>query len=207
MNDKFLGVQILPDQMQVVNPALVLFFIPFFDRVLYPYLSKMQFMENPLHRMAGGGLTAGMAFLCAGILELILQLNYPPLPGRHRAATNFINTLPCDIVIYSPFAPVLQLNSSGRFIFSDIVAHGSTLYNVTIKTESIFCGNIRLTKEVYPLKVLAVEYQVSKIDWCSSAFFAFLRGLTPNIYLQFAFAFKHNIEGLIIEISCRQTAY
>ncbi|KAI4472077.1 oligopeptide transporter-related [Holotrichia oblita] len=163
MNDKFLGIQILPDQMQVVNPALVLIFIPFFDKIVYPYLGKMQFLENPLHRMAVGGLIAGFAFLSAGILELILQLNYPPLPGRHKAATNFINTLPCDIVIHSPFAPVLTLNSSGRFVFGDIVAHGSTIYNVTITTDSNVCGSILLTKKGYALKVLAVEYQTDTI--------------------------------------------
>lgn len=160
MNDKFLGIQILPDQMQVVNPALVLIFIPFFDKIIYPYLGRMQFLENPLHRMAVGGLIAGFAFLSAGILELILQLNYPPLPGRHNAATNFINTLPCDIVIHSPFAPVLRLNSSARFVFGDIVAHGSTMYNVTITTDDKVCGCIPLTRHLYGLKVLAVECQV-----------------------------------------------
>ncbi|GJQ78758.1 hypothetical protein Trydic_g2792 [Trypoxylus dichotomus] len=146
MNDKFLGIQILPDQM-----------------ILYPYLGKMQFLENPLHRMAVGGIIAGLAFLSAGILELILQLNYPPLPGRHKAATNFINTLPCDVVVYSPFAPVLSLNSSGRHVFGDIVAHGSTIYNVTIDAESTTCGDIQLTKQVYELSVLAVESQTDSI--------------------------------------------
>ncbi|KAI4472049.1 oligopeptide transporter-related [Holotrichia oblita] len=99
-------------------------------------------------------------------------LLYTPLPlfwslfdqqGRHKAATNFINTLPCDIVIHSPFAPVLTLNSSGRFVFGDIIAHGSTIYNVTITTDSNICGSILLTKKGYALKVLAVEYQTDTI--------------------------------------------
>ena len=31
---------ILPDQMQVANPVLILLFIPLFDYVIYPMLSK-----------------------------------------------------------------------------------------------------------------------------------------------------------------------
>ena len=32
---------ILPDQMQVANPVLILLFIPLFDYVIYPMLSKL----------------------------------------------------------------------------------------------------------------------------------------------------------------------
>ena len=31
---------IKPDQMQLINPALVLFLIPLFDRVIYPAFAK-----------------------------------------------------------------------------------------------------------------------------------------------------------------------
>lgn len=163
MMDKFLGLQILPDQMQVINPALVLFLIPVFDRILYPCLIKHRLLENPLHRMAVGGIIAGLAFLTAGVVELILERNYPVFPGKHHAAINFVNSLPCDITIYSPFASRQHLNASERYVFSNIEAHGSTIYNVSIEADSKYCGNVEFTKDNYMLTVLAVEYQVRKL--------------------------------------------
>lgn len=82
--------------MQVVNPAIVLMLIPVFERGVYPYCAKLR---APLSRMTWGGLAAGAAFLASGLLELQLQRTYPHLPGRHRAAINVINTLPCDIIV------------------------------------------------------------------------------------------------------------
>ena len=41
MNGETFGLfTILPDQMQVANPVLILLFIPLFDYVVYPLLSK-----------------------------------------------------------------------------------------------------------------------------------------------------------------------
>ena len=43
MNGETFGLfTILPDQMQVANPVLILLFIPFFDYVVYPLLRKHQ---------------------------------------------------------------------------------------------------------------------------------------------------------------------
>ncbi|XP_071054843.1 peptide transporter family 1-like isoform X2 [Onthophagus taurus] len=163
MRDTFLGLQILPDQMQVVNPAFVLIFIPLFDRILYPYLEKMRFLENPLHRMAVGGLIAGVAFLSAGLLELFLQQDSPYQPGRHTSAINFINTLPCDITMDNPFGPPVQLNASDRYVFVNIPAEDKTEYNVTIETDNSQCGDIHFMKPKYVVKVVAVEYQTDTI--------------------------------------------
>ena len=41
MNGFTWGWQILPDQVQVINPVLILLFIPLFDKVLYPLLGKI----------------------------------------------------------------------------------------------------------------------------------------------------------------------
>lgn len=67
MDGNILGVQIVPDQMQVINPAMVLVLIPMFDKLLYPSCEKINFLKNSLHRMALGGMAAGLAFI-AGLL-------------------------------------------------------------------------------------------------------------------------------------------
>ena len=42
MNGYTFGFQILPDQMQVANPILILTLIPLFDYVIYPMLGPYQ---------------------------------------------------------------------------------------------------------------------------------------------------------------------
>lgn len=161
MDGNVLGLLIVPDQMQVINPAIVLVLIPLFDKVLYPLLTRMNILENPLHRMAIGGIVAGVAFLAAGILELVLEKTYPELPQQYHASLNFINTLPCDLMIYSPFGRVRQLNSTEYFKYRNIPAHNYTQYDITIKAPSV-CGNIRLARNEFRLKIHAVEYQVKE---------------------------------------------
>lgn len=63
-----------PDQMQVLNPLMVLFFIPLFDRVLYPALAKCHLLKKPLQRLTTGGVFAGISFVMSGIMELNLEV-------------------------------------------------------------------------------------------------------------------------------------
>ncbi|KAL3275458.1 hypothetical protein HHI36_020218 [Cryptolaemus montrouzieri] len=54
MNGKVFGMEIVPDQMQVVNPAMVLLMIPIFDTVFKPLFSSCPVLDNNLNRMAIG---------------------------------------------------------------------------------------------------------------------------------------------------------
>lgn len=69
---------IKPDQMQVVNPILVLLFIPVFDRIVYPLLGKCGLLKKPLQRLTVGLFFAGVSFVVSGVVELFLvvRLNY-----------------------------------------------------------------------------------------------------------------------------------
>ena len=40
LNGDTFGLIILPDQMQVANPILILLLIPLFDQVIYPLLGE-----------------------------------------------------------------------------------------------------------------------------------------------------------------------
>lgn len=160
MDGFFMGIQIVPDQMQVINPALVLFLIPFFDKCLYPMMQKRNFMTNQLHRMAVGGLIAGVAFLFAGVLELELEKNYPKLPGNYQASVNIINTTPCRIDIINPFRRRVALNASEMYTFQNIPAIKETEYNITVIAPSI-CGVYELPEKVFQMRILAVERQVN----------------------------------------------
>lgn len=65
---------IKPDQMQVINPFLILAFIPLFDSVLYPGLAKCHLLTRPLQRLSTGGLLAALAFVVSAIVETKLEV-------------------------------------------------------------------------------------------------------------------------------------
>lgn len=164
MDGIVLGTQIVPDQMQVINPALVLFLIPIFDRIFYPFLTKLHIMENPLHRMAIGGLVAGLAFLSAGILELILERSYPVLPDKNQASLNLINTLPCDLVLYNPFNVRQQMNSSELMRFKDVYAENFSDYKISIEAPKE-CDDFVLERPLLEERITAIEYQVGFLQF------------------------------------------
>lgn len=158
MDGNVFGVQIVPDQMQVVNPAMVLILIPFFDKIFNP----RQLLENPLHRMAVGGLIAGLAFLSAGFLEMILERTYPELPDKEQTFFNFINTLPCNVSVYNPFNGLQVVPSEGFYKFRDTDLVNSTKYNLEIKAPAR-CGIVELRQYKTTLVLNAIGGQVSVI--------------------------------------------
>ncbi|KAG0728410.1 Solute carrier family 15 member 1 [Chionoecetes opilio] len=88
-----------PDQMQVVNPLLILIMIPVFDRCVYPLLGRCNILKRQLPRMFTGGVLAGVAFLISGFLEMKLEKTYPVEISNGDTRVTFINTLPCQINI------------------------------------------------------------------------------------------------------------
>lgn len=143
------GVQILPDQMQVVNPAIVLVMIPVFERLVYPYCSFA--LGSPLRRMVAGGLMAGCAFLASGILELCLEKTYPLVPPKSQAAINVINTLPCRVRINNSLGskPPRIVEPEGVFIVDKILVKNFTTFHCSL--EAVEDGGTRKCGE-YELK-------------------------------------------------------
>ncbi|CAG9821729.1 unnamed protein product [Phaedon cochleariae] len=161
MDGNIMGTQITPDQMQVVNPAMVLIIIPLFDKI-YPCFSKFNILENSLHRMALGGIIAGTAFLAAGVLELTLEKTYPDLPSKHRAAVNLINTLPCSLKISCPLYGVQVINASEIFRFKDMVCQNYSMYKMVVEAPAK-CGDLHFNKNKLELDIVSIEYQIESV--------------------------------------------
>uniref|UniRef100_A0A663N5Y9 Solute carrier family 15 member 2 n=1 Tax=Athene cunicularia TaxID=194338 RepID=A0A663N5Y9_ATHCN len=78
MNADF-GIYVLqPDQMQFLNPLLILVFIPIFDLGLYPLINMCKFNFTPIRKMATGMILAGMAFGLAAVVEVKINENDMP---------------------------------------------------------------------------------------------------------------------------------
>lgn len=74
MNGKIWNYTIKPDQMQAVNPILIMIFIPLFDFVLYPALGKLGLVKTSLRRLFWGGIIAAVAFAMSAYVEYKVQV-------------------------------------------------------------------------------------------------------------------------------------
>ncbi|XP_043450233.1 solute carrier family 15 member 2 isoform X2 [Prionailurus bengalensis] len=87
-----LGIFVLqPDQMQVLNPLLVLIFIPLFDFVIYRLVSKCGINFSSLRKMAVGMILASLAFAVAAAVELKINRMTPPQPGPQEIFLQVLN--------------------------------------------------------------------------------------------------------------------
>ncbi|XP_026838256.1 peptide transporter family 1 isoform X3 [Drosophila erecta] len=108
------GYQIKPDQMQVVNPLLILGFLPLFDYIVYPILARCG-IRRPLQKLTIGLLLAALGFFLSAGLEMKMeQAAYTGTPTEHDMAhLRIFNGMPCRYEISSA---VVQKTETPRFI-------------------------------------------------------------------------------------------
>lgn len=68
MNCNFFGYEILPAQIQAVNPVLILLFIPIFSYLIYPMAAKVV-QVTPLRKVGVGLLLATLAFVVVALAQ------------------------------------------------------------------------------------------------------------------------------------------
>jgi len=93
---------IKPDQMQVVNPLMILILIPIFDRFIYPQFGKIGLFKKPIQRIFVGGILTGVAFYISGFLELALKETYGIVPKHHESHMHIQNSMDCLISVNIP---------------------------------------------------------------------------------------------------------
>lgn len=162
MDGNFFGMVIVPDQLQVINAALVFLLIPGFNQILYPWLSKIRVIENSLQRMSIGGIAAGLAFFMAGILEIALEKTYPQFPEKQHAFLNIINTLPCDVNVLNRFNGAQKVASGDIYLFKNITCDDYQSYTLIIRAP-FQCGYFRLNRSHMSLPLECIEFQVKHI--------------------------------------------
>jgi POT family proton-dependent oligopeptide transporter len=72
-----LGFEILPSQLQALNPVLVMLLIPFLDYVGYPLVEKLGFRVTALRRMTVGMLFAFVSFICVAVIQKAIDAAGP----------------------------------------------------------------------------------------------------------------------------------
>ena len=63
MNGQLGQFMLYPDQMTFINAALILLFIPIFDKGIYPLAAKCGLLKTPLQKIITGGVLLAISFL------------------------------------------------------------------------------------------------------------------------------------------------
>ncbi|XP_041987142.1 peptide transporter family 1 isoform X2 [Aricia agestis] len=87
------------DQMQVLNPLLILLFIPLFEVGIYPFLTWARLIKKPLHKMIWGGVLAAIAFVISGIVEIKLLPTYGTPVSEGFAQLRVYNGFNCNFTL------------------------------------------------------------------------------------------------------------
>lgn len=74
MNGEIGSFVLKPDQMQVVNPFLILLFIPLCNYCLYPIFNKLHIFNTPLKKLVLGGILASCAFVISAVVEFQMEV-------------------------------------------------------------------------------------------------------------------------------------
>uniref|UniRef100_A0A4W4HDQ9 Solute carrier family 15 member 1 n=1 Tax=Electrophorus electricus TaxID=8005 RepID=A0A4W4HDQ9_ELEEL len=91
MDGNFGAFKVEPDQMQIVNPLLILAMVPLVDSVVYPLTKKCGLNFTPLRRMTVGMFMAGLAFIAAALLQIQIDKTLPTFPSASQSQVKFLN--------------------------------------------------------------------------------------------------------------------
>ncbi|KAM9486814.1 solute carrier family 15 member 1 [Clarias gariepinus] len=110
--DGTLGALVLqPEQMQTVNPILILTLVPIMDRIVYPLISKCGFNFTPLKRMTTGMFLAAMAFVAAALVQMEIDKTLPVFPSSTQSQLKVVNMGNAQLQVNIPPNPPFLLGS------------------------------------------------------------------------------------------------
>ncbi|XP_053658366.1 peptide transporter family 1-like [Anopheles marshallii] len=148
MDGEVAGYTIKPDQMQVINPLLILAFIPVFESVVYPMLAKIG-IRRPLQKLSFGGLLAGAAFVLSGFVEIALDRTNAVVPAAHESQLRIFNGLPCDYRFHTDIPNLTGFNVPSRGAFEALhidAPDGNTTFQFRAETSEIGCVRENMTE-------------------------------------------------------------
>ncbi|KFV62808.1 Solute carrier family 15 member 1, partial [Dryobates pubescens] len=135
MDGSFVAIQIQPDQMQTVNPILIIIMVPVVDTVIYPLIKKCKINFTPLRKMTVGMFLAAMAFVAAALVQVQIDKTLPVFPTANQLQIKIINlgTFEADV----KFEPQLYSANLKPLEWTDYV----TLEVSEVQSLSIISGN------------------------------------------------------------------
>jgi POT family proton-dependent oligopeptide transporter len=81
MDRHILGINLLPEQIQTVNPFFLLVFIPIFNYWLYPFLDRKGLKTTPLRRIGAGLVLTAVSFVIIALIQTSIDGGATPSIG------------------------------------------------------------------------------------------------------------------------------
>uniref|UniRef100_A0A8C2E6R1 Solute carrier family 15 member 1b n=1 Tax=Cyprinus carpio TaxID=7962 RepID=A0A8C2E6R1_CYPCA len=112
MDGNFGAFIIQPDQMQIVNPILIVIMVPIMDSAVYPLIKKCHINFTPLRRMTVGMLLASLAFVAAALLQIQIDQTMPNFPSSSQIQVKFLNlentSVPVEVEGQEPWKTIIK---------------------------------------------------------------------------------------------------
>ncbi|XP_058460062.1 peptide transporter family 1 isoform X1 [Malaya genurostris] len=126
-----------PDQMQVINPLLILVFIPLYEVAFYPLLSLIG-IRRPLQKITLGGILGGVAFFISMIVEIQLESTYAVIPKAGESQLRLFNGMNCTYNVETniPGHAKFVLDAMGAFEEKYIAIQGQKSFTYSLQSNS-----------------------------------------------------------------------
>lgn len=131
MDGRLFGYYIKPDQMQVMNPLLILLFIPIFELYVYPLLARIG-IKRPLQKLTLGGFMAAASFVMSAYLEHYVEMSYVPALSAGEGQVRLFNSLNCVIHLNTPINNVDRIGPLSSVEFLHLPVNQSEMMFVSI---------------------------------------------------------------------------
>lgn len=144
MDGEVFGHEIKPDQMQVINPLLILAFIPLFDCTVYPLLARFG-IKRPLQKLGLGMLCASISFFLSAHVELRLERLEPKaVPKFHNMVhLRLYNGMPCRYEFISEHEAVAgSIDSLAMWSNLELRVPRAMVVGLRAKSSNERCPNI-----------------------------------------------------------------
>uniref|UniRef100_A0A8C3USQ3 Solute carrier family 15 member 1 n=1 Tax=Catharus ustulatus TaxID=91951 RepID=A0A8C3USQ3_CATUS len=151
MNGDF-GFQIQPDQMQIVNPILIVIMVPVVDSVLYPLIKKCKLNFTPLKKMTVGMFLGSLAFVAAALVQVQIDKTYPVFPAAGQAQIKLINVGEVSATVqFQPQLDIVQVSPKKETGYMTFEASKLKSLNITASPLNTMVDLNLLEKERYTL--------------------------------------------------------
>lgn len=165
------GFTLRSDQIQALNPILVLILIPLYDGVIYPMFERCQMPLSALKKMSGGLVLAAVAFVICAFVQIQIQTigEGPSAPEAGKTTVEFINSVPCPISIDRESFFRVDLDYGEK---SPVFVGQSGLMNFTLNARGDGCNvkEKRVSLQLDDRKVFSAVVEISNNEFILNKF-------------------------------------
>ncbi|KAM6985059.1 solute carrier family 15 member 1 [Aplochiton taeniatus] len=187
MDGNFGLLVLQPDQMQTVNPILILTMVPIMDSIIYPLIKKCGFNFTPLKRMTVGMFLAAMAFVAAALVQIQIDKTLPSFPSPSQSQLRLLNMGSTNLTVTLPHNGLIEITgeqaSDQHFTFEEdviLVALTNPAISRSIQLEKEKRQTLLIPSNPNNQWILATNDLTSKPEQGSNGI-RFINGLTAAI--------------------------